>query len=449
MIKRYLEPAREIDVFDEGDIIVVGAGPAGHSAAIAASRAGAKKVILVERYNHLGGMPTGGFVLYVPSIGDPRSRDYRIYGLQKEWKERLSKYEFGILTATDEEIGSKDPAKQEKWKGYTGFLADGDIDNCFYVDPDTMKIVLDQMIEDEKGKIVTYSECWAVDAIVEDGTIKGVVIESKEGRKALMGKVVIDATGDGDIAYFAGCGYDDTWKTGNRSSNIAVCCRLGGVDYAKFMRYKASLDANGLAELTRKCREFTGMLKPLPTNRNDYTWINTLFPGSCLKIRDLNKATRTTRLGLHAYIEFLHQFPGLEKAYLVDLAPQTGTRGGRRIFCEHTLTDREWASPIHHKDVILITGAYTRKTDDPVWIPYRCMVPLQCDNLIVTGRAFSSTAQPNDDSNTIPHCIVFGQAAGIAAQIALEDGVLPRKIDIKRLHDEMRRQDMFVPEGVE
>ena len=449
MAAKYFEKAREIDVFDEGDVIVVGAGPAGHSAAIAASRAGAKRVLLVERFNHLGGMPTGGYVLYVPSIGDPRNREYRIYGLQREWKERLSKYEHGLLTASDEEIGSKDPEIQKKWKGYMGFVAEGDVDNCFFVDPDTMKIVLDQMIEDEKGKIVTFTECWATAAIVEDGVIKGVIIESKEGRKALLGKIVIDATGDGDIAAFAGCDFDDDWDPKLRSSNIAVCCRLGGVDYDRFAQYKGSLSPEKLAELTKQCREHLGMLKPLPTNRNEYSWINSMFPGSCMKVNDLTKATRTTRLGVYDYIEFIHQFPGMENAFLMDFAPQTGTRGARRIRCEHKLTDEEWRNPVHHGDVVLITGPYTRKTDNPVWIPYRCMVPTQCRNLLVTGRAYSSDCHVNDSANVIPHCVVLGQAAGIAAAIALEDNVETAKISIPKLHAEMRRQDMLVPEGAE
>lgn len=449
MPKRILEPAKEIDVFDEADVIVVGSGPAGHSAAISAARAGAKKVILVERFNHLGGMPTGGFVLYVPSIGNPMNREYRIYGLQKEWKDRLGKYEYGLLTASPEEIGSKNPALQEKWKGYVGYLAQGDIDNCIYVDPDMLKIVLDQMIEDEGGKIVPYLECWGVGAIVEEGVIKGVIIESKEGRKALLGKVVIDATGDGDVAAFAGCGFDDTWDPRVRSANIAVCCRLGGVDFAKFMKYKASLDKDGLAALNKSCRQFSNMFCPLPTNRNEYTWINSAFAGSCMKIKDLNKANRSTRLDLPAFIENLHQYPGLENAYLVDLAPQTGTRGGRRIFCQHTMTEAEWASPIHHDDVVLVCGPYTQKTENPVWIPYRCMTPLQCDNILATGRCYSSTSKANDSANVIPHCIVLGQAAGIAAAIAVEDDVPTSKINIKKLHAKMREQDMFLPDEVE
>ncbi len=448
MSKTICEPAKQIPVVDEADVIVVGSGPAGHSAALAASRAGAKKVILVERFNHMGGMPTGGFVLYVPSIGNPMNREYRIYGIQKEWKDRLSAYEHGLLTATPEEIGSKDPEVQKRWKAYVGFIAQGDIDNCFYVDPDMFKIVLDQMIADEGGRIVPYLECWGVAAIVEDGTIKGVIIESKEGRKALLGKIVIDATGDGDIAAFAGCDFESDWDPRSRSSKIAVCSRIGGIDFDKFMKYKASLDKEGLDALNKDCHRFNDMYCPLPTNRNEYAWVNSSYAGSCINIRDLNDANRETRRDLPAFIENLHKYPGLENAYLVDLAPQTGTRGSRRIKCRHTMTEEEWANPVHHEDVVLVTGPYTMKTENPVWIPYRCLTPLQCENLIVAGRCYSSTSRANDSANVIPHCIVLGQAAGIAAAIAIEDETQSSKISISKLHAYMRAQDMFLPDEV-
>ena len=96
-----------------------------------------------------------------------------------------------------------------------------------------------------------------------------------------------------------------------------------------------------------------------------------------------------------------------------------------------------------------MTGPYTTKTDNPVWIPYRCLTPLQCENLLVAGRCYSSTSKANDSANVIPHCIVLGQAAGIAAAIAVEDGVTTGSVNIKKLHAQMRAQDMFLPDEVE
>ncbi len=443
-VKTVTEPAKTIPVYDEVDVLVVGSGPAGHSAAMAAARAGVKRVGLMERFNHLGGMPTGGHVVYLPALGyDPDP--WRIWGIEKEWIDRLKVHDQCLLQAPEEEIGSTDPAIGHKWKSYFGFMFGPQLSNSTDVDPDMLKVVLDEMIEGEGGKITCYMQCWAVGAIVEDRTIKGVIFESKEGRKAILAKVVIDCTGDGDIGAFAGCGYDDTWDSRIRSSHLASCFRLGGVDFRKYAEYKANLSPKEVADNNAKFHKFASAYGPNACARNDQAWINTLADGSCLKIKDLTNHDRDMRLHMTQYLELVRQFPGMENAYLLDLAPQTGTRGGRRIFCEYTITEAEYDIPILHKDVVMVSSHYTTRTDVNVYFPYRVMVPLQVENLLISGRAYSSTARANDSANVIPHCIILGQAAGIAAAVAIEDGVNTRNINIGKLHEGMRAQDMYVP----
>lgn len=443
-VKTVKEAAKTIPVYDEVDVLVVGSGPAGHSAAMAAARAGAKSVGLMERFNHLGGMPTGGHVVYLPTLGyapDP----WRVWGIEKEWIERMRVHDQCLLQAPVEEQGSTDPVIVKKWKSYFGFVMGGRLENHTDVDPDMLKVVLDEMIEGEGGKIKCYMQCWAVDAIVENKTIKGVIFESKEGRKALLAKVVIDCTGDGDIGAFAGCGYDDTWDSKIRSSHLASCFRLGGVDFKKYAAYKAELTPKEIAENNAKFYKFSAAYGPNACSRNDQAWINTLADGSCLKIKDLSNHDRSMRLDMVKYLELVRTFPGMENAYVLDIAPQTGTRGGRRIFCEYTITEKEFDVPVLHKDVVMVSAAYTTRQESSVYFPYRCMVPLQVENLLVSGRAYSSTAVANDNANVIPHCIVLGQAAGIAAAIAVEDGIATRNVKTGKLHEAMKAQDMYVP----
>lgn len=441
------EPARETQIYDEVDVLVVGSGPAGHSAAMAASRAGVGRVGLVERFNHLGGMPTGGYVVYIPSLGyEPDI--WRIYGIQKEWVERLKAHGGdSLIQPPEEDVGSRDPQRIHHWKSYFGFIISGMVSNSIDADPDMLKVVLDEMIEDENGRIIPYMQCWGVDAVMDGDTIRGVVIESKEGRRAIMAKVVIDATGDGDIAAFAGCDYEDDWDPAIRSSNLASCFRLGGVDFRKYADFKADLSAEELNKLNRGFKAMHGAFGPNAMARNDQAWINTAWLGSCMKIADLTKHDRDMRLCMEDYLKYVRQFPGMENAYLLDMAPQSGTRGGRRILCEYTLTSEEFDAPVHHEDVVMVTGRYTDRLHAPAYVPYRTMVPKQAENLLVTGRAYSSTAKANDSANVIPHCVIMGQAAGIAAAIAIADGVKTRDISIAKLHEEMRRQDMYVPEN--
>ena len=173
-----VEPAREIPVVAEAEVVVIGGGPAGVAAAVAAARSGAS-VLLVERYNHLGGLWTGGLVLPLlatHAVGPDRRRRRVLAGIGGEMAERL--------VALKMSIDEVNPV----------------------VDPEAAKYVMDAMVQ-EAGVRMLY-HCWAAEVIAHDGVIDAVLLESKSGRVAVVPKVVVDCTGDGDVFHWAGETYD-------------------------------------------------------------------------------------------------------------------------------------------------------------------------------------------------------------------------------------------------
>jgi hypothetical protein len=446
MGKQINEPSRQIPVFDEADVLVVGSGPAGHSAAVAAARAGAERVILVERYGYFGGMATGGFVILIPHLSfGPKQV---IKGLQQEWIDRMERLPHGSIGPNRKDIGSTDSALLEKWAGYWGFVLNENINYGAYLDPDMLKIVLDQMIDEQGKKITTYLHCWAVGTVMDGDSIKGVIIESKEGRKAIMAKTVIDCTGDADIFALAGGDYDDDRDMNLRSANTASVYRLGGVDYAAFAKWKAANSKEWYETHMQNLSKISGFkMSPHAAPRNDQCWINNWIPKYCLDIKDLTETERGARRTMPAAIDYLKKnVVGFKDAYLLDIAPQTGTRGSRRIHGVYQLTKADLDNQYELEDVISVVAPFNFSVcKTPTEIPYGVMVPRKIENLLVAGRSFSSTREANDWSNLIPHCASLGQAAGIASAIALSSGSTVRNVDVKRVQAALKDQGAYLP----
>ena len=202
MSELYHESANDLRVYGTCDILVVGGGAAGHSAAIAAARANPDaKVFIMERYGYFGGDVTGGYVLMVPSLN---WRQYPIIrGIQEEWFERLDKSAPGsVMGPSMEEAGSDNPILVDRWSRIFSCVRKRDgkamLMRSPNYDPQQLKIEMDLMVQ-ELPNIEILFDCWGTKPIMDGDTIKGVIFESKAGRQALLGKVVIDATGDGDL----------------------------------------------------------------------------------------------------------------------------------------------------------------------------------------------------------------------------------------------------------
>jgi flavin-dependent dehydrogenase len=233
MPKTIHEAARETRVCHEADVIVVGGGPGGHSAAVAAARNGAKTV-LVERYGHLGGLATGGLVIQILLLSDG-TREQQIAGLCQEWIDRLKQVN-GVLVPNKAELGASDPQAIARWSRVLFNVVGGKVRLTATVDPELLKCALNDMVEEAGVKLYLHS--WGTQAIVENGAVKGIIFESKSGRQAILGKVIIDGTGDGDIMASAGVPFDETLDRKLRFSNMSLVWRFGNIDFNKFCEWK-------------------------------------------------------------------------------------------------------------------------------------------------------------------------------------------------------------------
>ncbi|MCK4862730.1 MAG: FAD-dependent oxidoreductase [Dehalococcoidales bacterium] len=439
------EPSREINVFHEADVVVVGGGPGGHSAAVAAARNGAR-TILIERYGHLGGMATGGIVIQIPHMSDG-GKEPVIAGLSLEWLERLDTIG-GTLRPRMEDIGSTDDKLVSYWRRFMGNVVNGRIEHTAWVDPELLKCVLNDMVGEVGVKLSLHS--WGTQAIVENGSVKGVIFESKSGRQAVLGKVIIDGTGDGDLLPSAGAEFDGTIDASSRSSMLALVFRLGNCDYQKLCDLQEA-DRNKFQELMKELAEAAGTyILPLPSPRNDVLWFNNWIPGlDCTRVEDLTRLEvemRQIMLRGHAFMK--KNIPTFENSFILDTASQTGTRGSRRLVGEYVITKEDFQSCKKHDDTIAVLprlGPPGDREVPHVYIPYRALVPVKAESLLVAGRSFSSDMEANNMANLIPHCIAMGEAAGTAAALAVKQGISLRKLDYNVLQKTLVKQGAVLP----
>jgi hypothetical protein len=439
----------ETRVCREADVIVVGGGPGGHSAAIAAARNGAK-VVLLERYGHLGGMATGGIVIQIPHMSDGGDKPV-IAGLSLEWLERLDKMPGAVLRPRTEDIGSTDLKLVGYWKRFMGCVINGHIEHTAWVDTELTKCMLNDMVEEAGIKLFLHS--WGTRAIVEDGRVKGVTFESKSGRMAALGQIIIDGTGDGDLLPSAGASFDGEVEKGSRSAALALVFRLGNCDYQKYCDFRESQPGKFDALMKELAQVAGTRLLPLPTPRNDVMWVNNWIQGlDCTDVEDLTKLEVEMRKIMRKGHEFLKKnFPTFENSFILDTASQTGTRGSRRLISEYVITKDDFQAGKKFEDTIAVfprLGPPGTADVKRVYLPYRTLVPAKTEGLLVAGRSFGSDMAANNMANLIPHCIANGEAAGTAAAIAIKKGISPRNLDVRTLQQTLLKQGVVLP-GIE
>jgi ribulose 1,5-bisphosphate synthetase/thiazole synthase len=390
---KVIQPQRELPVLHTTDVLVVGAGSAGVTAAIAAKRAGAA-VTLVERYGHFGGLWTGGLVLLVTGHIVKGGKQV-CQGIGEEMLRRLDKLDGAII---DRRLGV-DPT----------------------VDAEAVKYVMVEMIE-EAG-VNVFLHCWGVDAIVNGHTVYGTVLESKSGRQAILAKTVIDATGDGDLFAAAGARFE------HRTHNVGLVSRVGNLDKVDASQTKGAAQPKNLGNRT-----------PVP----GVNWVNLTGPEvDGLDVATLTRLELQHRKSIWRNVQKVRGTPGYEKVYLMETAPQLGVRITRVLEGVKTVRLADLKAGTQLPDVIGVGGA-SGGGHGPWQIPYGALVPRYIDNLLAAGRCISAELRMADLVRLIPNCFVTGHAAGVAAAVAVQDGCCPREVDVAKVQTILRQQEAYL-----
>lgn len=408
------EPARDTPILTETDILVVGGGSAGVAAAVSAARAGAR-VVLAERYGSLGGLATGGLIVLLLTLDDGLGRPV-IGGLCEETTQRMHSAG-GAHYPPAEHWGSEEPSRVEesaRWGLIWGGGGRRRVRYSVAYDPEVMRGLFNEMVGEAGVELLFHM--WGADALYEDEKLCGVAFQTKAGRRAVMARVVIDATGDGDIVASAGI------PQALERVHPWLWYRAGGIDL----------------EAAREAGE--EFFRTVAAGQVLFPWGSAARLGHRIDAtdpRELSEAEIACRqLVMEEFARLREQTPGMQDAHLCGIATQLGITESRRLVGCHVLTRAEMNRDF--EDAIAITGHWTR-AGDVYAIPYRSLLCHELPNLITAGRHISVDHPTHNATKEIPACMATGQAAGIAARLALDcDGELA-SIDVARLRQELRQ----------
>jgi hypothetical protein len=447
------EPARQVKLYGEYEVVVLGGGPAGIAAAVAAARAG-RRTLLVERYGFLGGMGTAaGVTNFCGLHANVHGQMHRVVqGIASDLLARIDR--LGGLNAPHLILGK--------------ILAQA-YDTAAY------KIAADDLLTGHQVELLFHA--LGAGAVMHDARrINALMVETKAGRQAVVADIFIDCSGDGDLAAWAGARYE----VGDGHGSMlypSMMFRLNGIDPEKAgdawqtipARMQAA-EAAGTHHFPRKA----AIVRPQRSQiewrvnftqlaREDGTAINGLAPD------DLTRGEiEGRRQALNAF-NFLRTVPGFENSYIVDLPPQLGIRETRRVVGGYMLDGDDVLGCASFEDSIGVNGWPMEQhvAGDVIFkfppipqsrgfneLPYRMLVPAAIDNLLVAGRCASMTHDGQSAARVSGACFAMGEAAGTAAALALDGNAMPREIAVDKLQTRLRQQGAFigrdqaVPEGL-
>jgi len=441
------------------NVIVAGAGFAGIAAALSAARNDAD-VILIERYGFLGGMATAGLVHHLDPV-----RLIEVTGIAWELFNEMEK-RGAIKEFKVDDVGMP----FSFWQGGCSF------------DPEVLKLLSIELLEKAKIEILLHS--WVGDVIKQGEKVTGVVVYNKSGRQEIYGNIIIDATGDADLAAAAGVPFELGDENGECMSPT-LCFRIAGVDMKKLYRYldenpdqignhprlgkyikehRKSIVLQGFYDLIAQAKEAgdltinlpeTGIGMSLQPREGEFhvnaTRVTDINP---LDIQDLTKAELIERKNIKQLFNFMKKYiPGFKHSYIIQTAAQVGIRESRRIKGEYTYTIDDIKENRKFEDAVVRskwahTDVHSGKNmqwsfeliEGPYYIPYRAMVPKKVDNLLVAGRCISATRKAMASIRIMPVCASIGEAVGAAAAIASKKELTPRSVDIEELKTILKRQ---------
>ena len=466
-MKTITEPAREIPIADDVDVVVAGGGPAGIIAAVAAARNGAK-TLLVESHAFLGGVAALG----IPIQGFHDDQDRQIVGgIGWELMERL--FEAG--------------ASPGPWFFHEVPRAGGAM---IIYDNSKLKTIAADMVREAGVRLLLHTS--AVDPIREGNRLGGIVIQSKSGRQAVTAKVVIDASGDGDIAAGAGAEFQKGNSQGFLQP-VTVLFRISNIDMKEFLGDVDQRPAEyGLdmpkphywADYQKGIRFGLGGLKDLCLQaraRGEYDMPTPLLAIACLPRegdglvnmalvkgvdatdnRDLTTAEITGGECVWKTMEFLRKYvKGFKNAFVSEIAPFVGIRETRRIVGDFILDVDDMKACTRFEDRIAMGGRgvdihdptpdgsqscgsmYTR-FPDAYYFPYGCLLPKNLENILLAGRCISVGYVAFGSTRVMAQGMAAGQAAGTAAALSASRGVSPREVDIAELQSLLKQQGAVI-----
>ena len=449
-----------LEIEEETEVLVVGGGPAGFCAAIASARNGAE-TLLVEQYGFPFGMATAALVPHFNGVANPQG-ELVVKGIVDELVHRLKERKGGV--------------------GYLKYPFWG-LDVPY--DPEILQMVALEMLQEEGVKMLFHT--FASDALVHDGKVKGVVIQNKSGRRIILAKRTIDCTGDADIAAWAGVPFQKGRSEDGLMMGASFQFMLQNVDLdrvAEFvkkqpphpMRFVLGVKPNHkresyvriVGDIPEKARREMNLPKDF-----DKFYLESIRDGMAIvghphvtgidptNARDLTRAQIEGRRKVYLFAEALRRYvPGFENSYVAYIPPSIGIRESRRIIGRYTLTEEDimngrdfedsvarGAYPIDLHGVSEDAGFFERFEfiKAPYYhIPYRCMVPINRENLLVAGRSISADRVAFGSLRIMPVCMALGQAAGTASALSLKSDVDVSKVDIEELRRALTEQGALV-----
>lgn len=449
---------KEVNITEQVQVLVVGGGPAGIGAAVSAARQGAN-VLLLEKRAFLGGNITAAYVENCNWFLN--GTQFSAYGLYEE-----------IETGYRQEWGRSHDMRGKTSRRFSS---------------EYLKIFLDELIQREKIKILLHS--FVNDVVIEDGHIKAVIIQTKNGPQAVAADMVIDATGDGDVAAAADVPFSIGRDKDNYCQPGTLNFRIAGVD-TDYLTSSPN-DSSYVDRLSEIGKQFTKEYlsgktgldckrKDLPfgrlTNAGLISYIN--YP-CCYMVdptsnADLTRGEMECRRYIKQFYEYMKKhFRGFEQIEIASIAPELGFRDSRRIQGKYTLTHEDIEAGTVFDDTICMfprmydmlspdgfmggDGAlegmgnkghifvHIKENDTRTFgVPFRCLVPVNVDNLLVSGRCISTTHVAESSIRAIYACMLTGQAAGTAAAMAADSSLTPEKVDIVKLRENLVKQGIIV-----
>jgi hypothetical protein len=437
MTRTLTEPSRATPVWGEYDVVVLGGGPAGMAAAVAAARAG-RKTLLIERYGFLGGMGTAAGVtnfcgLHANVHGHIRQV---VRGVADELLQRIDR--LGGLNQPHALFG-KTVAQAYDTAAY--------------------KIAADDLLLAAGVEVLFHA---LAAGVVMDGTrrVQALLVETKSGRHAVIGRAFIDASGDGDLAAWAGAPYDKGDGHGNMLYPSTMF-RINGVNperagkaWEVIPKLMLEAEAEGRYRFPRK----TPIVRP---QKSGIEWRVNLTQlanreGNAMDgtdARDLSEAEVLGRRQIAEVAGFLREVPGFESCYIVDIAPQVGIRETRRVRGRYQLTEADvlecasfddtigvngWPLELHLKGDVEFRWPKIPESRGFNHLPYRMTVPEGLDNVWVAGRCASMSHEAQSAARVTGACFVMGQAAGAAADLALQAGAAASEVDVALLQSRLQ-----------